>query len=154
MLLLKKIFIRKLETRILIDCSIDHIWDVLMDFPSYGQWNPFLPEVSGQVFPGSKIKIVICTEDKKQNYTVQIIQVRKPFSLTWLGYFGFPGIIDGHHQFLLEDAAEGKVLFRHEEIFQGLLVPLVWTSFLNRHLKKGFEQMNLALKFRCETRQR
>lgn len=147
----KKFFSRKLETSIFIQSPIENVWKILVDFSSYGLWNPFLPEVSGHASAGSKLKIVICTQNKNQNYTVQIIQVHKFVSLTWLGHFGFPGFIDGYHQFLMKETADGQVQFCHEEFFQGLLVPLVWSGYLNKYLKDGFEQMNLALKMKCET---
>lgn len=69
--------------------------------------------------------------------------------LRWLGRLLLPGIFDGEHSFLIQPLASGKVLLRQSELFSGVLVPLFRGS-LDRDTKRGFEEMNLALKARAE----
>ena len=69
--------------------------------------------------------------------------------LRWLGRLLVPGVFDGEHRFQIQALTGGKVLFQQSETFSGLLVPL-FRSRLDRDTKRGFEEMNLALKARAE----
>src|ERR1043166_415244 len=68
--------------------------------------------------------------------------------LRWLGRFLLPGLFDGEHQFTLQAMASG-VRFTQSERFSGILVPLFRRS-LDTDTKRGFLEMNLALKHRAE----
>jgi len=67
----------------------------------------------------------------------------------WLGHLLLPGIFDGEHSFVIRPLAGGKVLFQQSELFRGVLVPLFRGS-LDRDTRRGFEEMNQALKVRAE----
>ena len=69
--------------------------------------------------------------------------------LRWLGRLVLPGIFDGEHIFEIEPGSDGKVQFVHRENFRGVLVPLFWKR-LNTEIRKGFEDMNVALKARAD----
>lgn len=60
------------------------------------------------------------------------------------------GIFDGAHSFVLRDLGDGRTALTQSETFRGLLVP-VFGSALNA-TAEGFEEMNHALKNRCESR--
>lgn len=60
-----------------------------------------------------------------------------------------PALFDGEHRFALQPIANGKVRFRQSELFSGILVPMFRAS-LDRDTKRGFEEMNQALKVRAE----
>ena len=81
----------------------------------------------------------------------KIIKILEPKNeFRWLGSLIFPGIFDGEHIFQLEQINDSKTKFIHRENFSGLLVPLFWKS-LNTNTRKGFEEMNEALKERIES---
>ena len=58
-----------------------------------------------------------------------------------------PGIFDGEHHFELQPR-NGGTLFVQREAFKGILVPLV--GGVLEKTRRGFEQMNAALKQRAE----
>ena len=60
-----------------------------------------------------------------------------------------PGLFDGEHIFSIEPLDENRVRFVQREKFSGLLVPLFARS-LERDTKRGFDEMNKALKARVE----
>ncbi|HLE55364.1 MAG TPA: SRPBCC domain-containing protein [Thermoplasmata archaeon] len=62
---------------------------------------------------------------------------------------GIPGLFDGEHIFEIEPAGAGRTRFVQREVFRGLLVPVLARS-LDRDTKRGFEEMNRALKMRAE----
>ena len=39
---------KNLETRIRINASVDDVWNVLTDFKSYPEWNPFVIKIDGK----------------------------------------------------------------------------------------------------------
>jgi hypothetical protein len=73
--------------------------------------------------------------------------------LRWLGRFlfagVFAGVFDGEHRFQIEPLSDRRVRFVQSEAFFGLLVPFFWRS-LDTQTRKGFEEMNQALKLRAE----
>ncbi len=69
--------------------------------------------------------------------------------LRWLGRFLMPGLFDGEHRFGSQPIADGKIRFRQSELFSGILVPF-FKGTLNRDTRRGFEEMNQALKVKAE----
>ncbi|MDW7672787.1 MAG: hypothetical protein SCK57_11745 [Bacillota bacterium] len=54
---------------------------------------------------------------------------------------------------MVERLDKEQILFRHEERFHGILVPVLWKKTLNQQTRRGFEAMNHALKELVENRQ-
>ena len=69
--------------------------------------------------------------------------------LRWLGHFLIPGLFDGEHICTIEPLEAGRVRFVQRENFTGLLVPLFMRR-MEKDTKRGFEEMNRALKARAE----
>lgn len=68
--------------------------------------------------------------------------------LRWLGRLYLPWIFDGEHSLAIEPAGEGTVKFVQSEKFTGLLIPFAGQLLVDT--KRGFEEMNRALKQRAE----
>ena len=67
----------------------------------------------------------------------------------WRGKLWLKGLFDREHYFRLEALESNKTLFIHGERFSGLLVaPLM--KMIGENTKRGFEQMNEALKMKVE----
>jgi hypothetical protein len=141
-----------ITSEIRIDASPLRVWEVLTDFASYPEWNPFLTSVVGSPVEGSKVKVRFEPPGGRGiNMTPRILSVVPKEELKWLGHLLVPGIFDGEHHFLISELGNGSTRFTQEEIFRGVLVPL--TSNLLTKTKKGFERMNQALKERSEVSQ-
>jgi len=69
--------------------------------------------------------------------------------MCWLGKLWIPGLFSGEHCFTIQALDEKGVRFVQHEKFTGLLVPFMAKS-LDRDTKRGFEDMNRALKERAE----
>lgn len=68
--------------------------------------------------------------------------------LRWRGSLFLPGLFDGEHVFRIEQIAPGRSRFIQSERFSGILAGLFGKM---ENTKKGFEQMNKALKALAET---
>jgi len=126
------------------------VWDILTDFSVYGQWNPFIPEISGEPTEGKSLVVTISPPGKKRmTFKPRVKAVRPPREFGWLGHLFIPGLFDGEHWFLIEETKDRKTRFTQREEFRGMLVGMVWKG-LEPSTRKGFEEMNAALKLRAE----
>lgn len=121
------------------------VWEVLLDFPSYAQWNPFFGKIEGEASPGSTLKV--STRGKNggtgMSFTPTVLQVQAPERLAWRGHFLFPAAFEGTHEFLLEATSEQGTRLRHLERFRGLLIPFL--GGLLKDTEANFHAMNKAL---------
>jgi hypothetical protein len=137
--------VHELHTAIEIDADAEKVWSILTDFAAYERWNPFIRRVEGSPVAGSSIEIRI----QRMRFRPNLLVVERPRELRWLGHFLFPGIFDGDHRFTIHPLPGNRVRFEQSERFSGLLVPL-FRSGLERDTKRGFTEMNAALKRRAE----
>lgn len=143
---------RELTTSIVIESSAEAVWEVLMDFGAYPEWNPFVTTISGHPATGERLAVTLQNPGGKEidiSPTVTAAEKNRRFS--WLGRFGVKGIFDGHHHFQIETDTDGSVRFTQSEEFSGILVPVLW-KMLDSKTRAGFEAMNTALKERAEVR--
>ena len=141
---------KTIETNIVIDSTLEKIWDVLTNFEEYELWNPFMTKVVGNASLGSKIVVNIRTiSGKNRSYYPIITKCETNKELRWKGKSVLPGVFDGERVFVLEKSGDDKVSFSHKEIFSGLGVKLVGNK-LDENLREGFVRMNEALKVRAE----
>ncbi len=47
---------KQLHSEIDIDAPAKHVWELLTDFASYPQWNPFIRSISGHPAPGERLQ--------------------------------------------------------------------------------------------------
>lgn len=139
-----------ISTQILIHAKPATVWDVLIDFEKYPDWNPFITSTSGTVRVGNKVKIKLEPPGSKSMiFNPEILVLEENKKLSWLGRLGFKGLFDGEHQFELIDNGDGSTTFVHSERFTGILVPL-FIKRLDKGTKQGFISMNEKIKTRCE----
>jgi hypothetical protein len=140
--------LKEIRTEIDINARPQRVWQVLTDFASYPDWNPFIRKIEGKAAEGEKLSINITTPSgANRNYSPKVTKVVAERELRWLGKM--PGLLSGEHIFLIEPAGDNSVHLVHREVFDGLLTSFFGSS-LDDDVKKGFDEMNLALKKRAE----
>lgn len=146
--------IHQIHSEIEIAASAEQVWAVLCDFALYPQWNPFIRSVVGKADPGSRLHIVVQpTGGRPMRFSPRVLSAQTGRELCWLGHFLAPGVFDGEHRFVIRPLGEGRVHFEQSERFRGLLVG-PFRGSLDRDTKRGFAEMNRALKTRVEERAR
>lgn len=141
---------RELHTEIEIDASAQKVWDILMDFEKYPDWNPFIQKIKGLAQKGERLNVFLQPPGGRGMTFKPIIQENKsPHEFRWLGRLFIPGLFDGEHIFQIESISENKIRFVQKEKLKGILVPFLWKS-LTMHTRAGFEEMNKALKSLAE----
>jgi hypothetical protein len=138
-----------IRTAIDIEASSQRVWNVLTDFEAYPDWNPLFPEMTGDLAVGSKLRFRITPPGgRSMKISPTVLAVTPPRELRWRGGLPIPGLFSGEHSFRLEPRGEASTHLLHEEHFSGIMVPLFGGTL--RKTERGFEEMNRALKARCE----
>jgi|ERR1022692_47987 hypothetical protein len=138
------------ETQIEINASPERIWSLLMDFPNHARWNPFVRSIEGHPIVGESLSVYIQPPGSRgMRFNPKVLAVEPRHEFRWKGKLVIRGLFDGEHFFILEPKSDAQVVFRHGEVFSGLLVPMFKRS-LDGATKQGFVAMNEALKREAE----
>jgi hypothetical protein len=141
----------ELHAEVEINASAECVWRELADFTSYPQWNPFTPRISsGRPRIGEPLKVRFEPPGARAiTLRVKVINLEPNHELRWRGHLLASEVIEGDHSFIIEPLEGNRIRFIQREVFRGLLVPL-FARTLASHVQQGYEEMNLALKQRCE----
>ena len=141
-------FKNEIETSIKINSKANKIWQELINFDEYKNWNPSIIDVSGELGENKTLKILVKIDKKTMVFKPKILVCEENKELRWLGKLLFSGIFDGEHYFLIKENSDGSCTFIQGEKFCGILIPFFGKMISNT--KKGFEAMNQELKKRVE----
>jgi hypothetical protein len=142
---------KTLHTEIDIDAPASRVWDILVDFERYPEWNPFIIDISGTPEVGAKLRARMQPVGSRvMTFKLKVLVAEPGEELRWLGRVGVGGIFDGEHAFVIHTSDGAGVRFVQEEKFTGFGVSLIADMGLEP-TRLGFEAMNLALKLRAET---
>jgi hypothetical protein len=137
-------------TMIDIDADPRAVWDVLVDFPTYSQWNPFIDRIEGTAEVGSRLTVhLVGRGGRGTTFRPTVLAATPGEELRWLGRLGPGRLFDGEHSFVLTANHDGTTRLTHGERFTGILVALFKGATADSHV--GFEAFNEALKSRVET---
>ncbi|MHB8868097.1 MAG: SRPBCC family protein [Thermoleophilia bacterium] len=140
----------KLESTIDIAASPERVWSVLVNFSDYPEWNPFIRTIRGMPEVGASLVVRLQPSGTKgMTFRPTVLSAVPSREFRWLGHLWVPGLFDGEHYFSIQPISDGRVEFRQGELFTGILVPL-FKGTLGRDTKRGFEEMNQALKAKAE----
>jgi hypothetical protein len=141
---------KELRSEIEIQASAERVWQLLTDFASFPRWNPFIRRASGNVLVGERLEVNIQPSGARgMIFRPTVLKAEPNRELRWLGHFLVSGLFDGEHIFTIEPLGTNRARFIQREIFTGLLVPILARG-LDTDTRRGFEEMNLALKVRAE----
>lgn len=139
---------REISTSVDIAATPAQVWGVLVDFPRYPEWNPFIREAAGETRAGQTLTLRMFPANGRPMTFRPLVLVANPGAeLRWLGRLFVPGLFDGEHYFVL-GAHDGGTRLIHGERFAGLFVPLL-RKVIDRTVG-DFERLNAALKARVE----
>lgn len=141
---------KQLHAEIEIEATPDRAWEVLTDFATYHDWNPFIVQAAGQPVPGTRLELHMRLSGRRPTtIRPEVLEADPAHRLRWLGRLLVPGLFDGEHTFTLHPAGPGRTRLTQHEEFRGLLAPLV-LKLIAKPTLVSFNQMNQALKARAE----
>jgi hypothetical protein len=140
----------EIRTELEIAAPASEVWRVLTDLPRYGEWNPFITEIAGDLVEDGKLRVLLSLpEGRDLRLAPRLVRCEANRELRWRGHLLFPGLFDGEHFFRLEAASEQRTRFIQGENFSGILLRFAGTSITRA--ARGFVYMNQALKRRVES---
>jgi hypothetical protein len=147
----------ELRTFVDIDATPERVWQVLIDVPTYPEWNPFVTSAGGTFEVGERLSFTMSPLNPLLRGTlrptvVEVTPYRRLEFRVQYGKLGIPGLFGGDHTLTLVENDDGTVRLWEEVRFRGLLVPLVSRS-LNRDSSPAVDAMNEVLKNRIERTQ-
>jgi hypothetical protein len=141
---------KELHSAIEIAAPAGRVWEILTDFADFPQWNPFIRRARGNPVKGERLEVMMQPSGARgMTFSPTVLKVEADRELRWIGHLFVTGLFDGEHIFTIEPLGSGRVRFTQQEIFTGLLVPLL-ARMLDTDTRRGFEEMNRALKARAE----
>ena len=141
---------KELRTEIDIEAPAERVWQILTDFASYPEWNPFVRRISGEAQEGAQLEVFLQASGARgMTFRPTVLKAEPSREFRWRGKLFIRGLFDGEHVFEIEQLAENRVRFVQRETFRGLLTPML-LRMLENDTRRGFEEMNAALKSRAE----
>jgi hypothetical protein len=138
-----------LSSEIAIAAPSEVIWDVLVGFSSYADWNPVEIRARGEAVVGGVLEHTAQLPGRKpMAFRAKIIEANPSRALAWKGRILVPGLFDVSHNFEIDQLADGQSRLRQFERFSGVLVPFM--RGVLRDTQAAFELANQAIKQRAE----
>jgi uncharacterized protein YndB with AHSA1/START domain len=66
-----------------INAPAELVWEVLVDFPAYGEWNDFCPSIEAELELGSPVKMQVDLGMGLQEQVEYITCIEPPRRITW-----------------------------------------------------------------------
>jgi uncharacterized protein YndB with AHSA1/START domain len=128
-----------------INAPPEAVWALLTDGAAYPDWNTTVERLEGRVAPGETIKVVAKLNSGRA-FPVKVTTFDAPRKMVWTG--GMPlGLFKGQRTFTLTPAG-GDVEFTMDEVFSGLMSPLIGRSIPD--MQPAFQEFAACLKAKAE----
>jgi hypothetical protein len=130
-----------------INATPEKVWNAVIDFEKYNQWNSQLQFLGGEVKPNGRLHLKLSAPGADPYEFKPIVshwEERERFA--WLAETGLPHIFDGEHFFELQDLNNGKTLVVNREEYRGVLSMIMQNLPMMKTAPEGFEKMNSELK--------
>jgi hypothetical protein len=139
----------RIATAVEIDAPPARVWEVLVDLPAYGEWNPFIVEARGTVAAGETLSLrMVLPGWEPMTIEPRLLVVEPGRELRWQGRLAVPRLFDGEHAFLLTPLEGGRTRVDHVEDFAGLLLPLA-RALIHAKTVESFHALDAALASRA-----
>ena len=144
---------KSLHASIDIEAPAERVWAVVIDFPRYREWNPFIVKAAGEPRVGERLDVTIVAAGMKPvSFKPRVLEVDPGRLIRWKGVLWVPGLFDGRHALSVESLPGDHCRFTTHEDVSGILVPVL--GKVMHASQKGFEQMAAALKDRVAALER
>ena len=139
-----------LETTIEIAAPADTVWDILVDLPRYGEWNPLAETMEGRLEVGHELVMTVHLGRWTRRQPADVFAVGPGHLLIWSGHSLKGLAVRGVRSQWLEPTATGCRYFSRE-VFTGPFAGLT-RRLLRTTLDQGLHEMAAALRDRAEAR--
>jgi hypothetical protein len=129
-----------------IKASPEKVWSILTDAAKYTDWDMGMLSLKGKIAPGEKLTIYAKIAPNRA-FNVTVSEFTPNRKMVWGS--GMPlGLFKGERSFILEPLNTNQVKFTLQEVFSGLMLPMIGKSIPD--LNPTFAAFAKALKARAE----
>jgi hypothetical protein len=140
---------KEIISQIEIGAPAQCVWEVLLDFDSYPEWNPFITAISARTGVRTELKLRTRVPGRPAlSSRANLLTFEPGRQLSWQGHRLVPGLLEREHALELEPSPAARVRVRHSLRIKGLLGPLF--PLKTEPTRQALDQMNEALKNRAE----
>lgn len=73
-----------IQTEIIINAPLEIVWNTLMQFEHYPNWNPFIQQIIGDAKVGNKIKVTLQDPQKnKMSFHAVVLNKQENLEFKW-----------------------------------------------------------------------
>ena len=134
---------------VIINAPAELVWDVIMDFESYGLWNTFCPSMKGDAVLGSPLEMQVDLGNGLQPQVEYITKIEPCQTVVW-SMENKPGDpIHANRAQHLTPIDERSCRYVSVDEFSGdMMVPMI--EQLGEQVERGFNACAVGLKARAE----
>jgi len=137
---------KRIETKIVINQPIDHVWQVFTCKSSYPEWNTLFGIDRFPTHIGQQISVDLYNKNRNVQFTMRpVIKKLEKYHLEWEGKLYINGLFNGQHQFIFTKIDSNTTQLVQAEDFNGLLVPIL-NYFVIQPTLLNFDKMNKSFK--------
>ncbi|MGO4612599.1 SRPBCC family protein [Nocardia sp. 2YAB30] len=133
-----------------IDAPAELVWQVITDFPRYGEWNPFVSECRSSLVPGEPIDMLVHIGGSRRK---QREWIRSHTPGRELGYSMKPvpaGALHSLRSHTVTPLADNRTRYESHFELAGWLHPVV-VALLGKNLRRGFAGMTDGIRKQAES---
>ncbi len=142
------------EVKIQIDAPVEWVWQVLIDFEHYGEWNPFITRIKGEAKIGSYIYLYVKLDPRVDSLRFtreMIVSLKEKQHLGYDSHFLSSSLFNAVRWQVLKSVDDGsKTIYHSSQKITGFASWPVTRTFGDK-IAEGFEASSLALKARAES---
>ena len=140
---------REIISEIEIKAKPSKVWEILVDFASYPEWNPFVLKIEGELAVGATLEVTIQVPNRDIiTFKPIVVKVNPNEEFRWKSKMLARFLFTGEHYFILEPIGEESTKLIQGEKFTGFLVPFLAKP--SNEVPLGFIEFNEAIKLRSE----
>jgi uncharacterized protein YndB with AHSA1/START domain len=136
----------RLTTEVEIAASPREVWDLLVDFEGYSQWNEWLPELRGEAVEGGRANGKVWLNGKLRRARHRVLQVDPPRTLCWRDAGVTTWFVWARRCRFVVERADGTTTLREELTLNG--------SFVNAAMRRYGDALQRGLESEAESLQR
>jgi len=138
---------KSFATSISIWARPETVWSLLTDASDYPRWNSAVTRIDGRIEPGGTVTVYAKLAPQRA-FPLKVTEFVPMQRMVWLG--GMPlGLFSGTRRFVLTPSVDGEVRFDMDELYGGLLAPLITRSIPD--LQPAFDTFAADLKRQAES---
>lgn len=139
-----------IEASSVIAAPVEDVWRVLVDLDGYADWNRFTPRVRSGLAVGDPVELEVVLGPRRRNRSVNHVErVEPPTTIVWSSTLVGPTFLRTRRTQRVVDLGGGRVRYSTQEVFEGLLAPLV-RLVSARAVRAGFEAVADGLREHVE----